>query len=113
MNVASSGSVEGIKVGVGEGVGDGDVEEGEGERRVGVNDWVEVMDGVNVIAFVVVVVDDAVKRSLSSAARRTMSFALTISASRSLSASDMSVAVFRAEVSTVRMIPSSNRALGK
>jgi len=34
MKVASSGSVEGIKVGVGEGAGDGDgdVEEGVGER---------------------------------------------------------------------------------
>jgi hypothetical protein len=115
MKVASSGSVEGIKVGVGEGAGDGDgdVEEGEGERRDGVSDWVEVMDGVDAVTFVVVVVDDAVKRSLSSAARRTMSFALTLSASKSLRASDMSVAVFCAEVSTVRRIPSSNTALSK
>jgi hypothetical protein len=114
MKVASSGSVEGIKVGVGEGAGDGDGdEEWEGERRDGVSDWVEVMDGVDAVTFVVVVVDDAVKRSLSSAARRTMSFALTLSASKSLRASDMSVAVFCAEVSTVRRIPSSNTALSK
>jgi len=38
MKVASSGSVEGTRVGVGDGDGDGDVEGGEGERREGVRD---------------------------------------------------------------------------
>jgi len=108
IKVASSGSVEGIRVGMGEGEGDseGDWEYGdededeEGDKRVGVDDWWDVMD------VVVVVVDDAVNRSFNSAAKRTMSFALTISASRSFNASDMSVAVFLAEVSTLRRIPS-------
>jgi len=60
-----------------------------------------------------VVADDAVNRSFSSAARRTISFALTISASRSFSASDISVAAFCAEVSTVRIIPSGGTASGE
>ena len=103
IKVASSGSVEGTRVGVGEGEGDseGDWEYGdedEGDNRVGVGDWWDAMD----------VVDDAVNRSFNSAAKRTMSFALTISASRSFNASDMSVAVFLAEVSTLRRIPSGS-----
>ena len=103
IKVASSGSVEGTRVGVGEGEGDseGDWEYGdedEGDNRVGVDDWWDAMD----------VVDDAVNRSFNSAAKRTMSFALTISASRSFNASDMSVALFLAEVSTLRRIPSGS-----
>lgn len=90
MKVASSGSVDGIKVGVGD--GDGEEEDEGGGTRVTVD-------------AVVLVVDDAVNRSFNSAARRTMSLALTISASKSFNASDISVAVFCAEVSTVRNIP--------
>ena len=103
MKVASSGSVEGTRVGVGVGMGEG---EGEGERRAGVDDCGEGMGTDDVVMFVVVVVDDAVNRSFSSAAKRTISFALTIRASRSFNASDMSIAVFCVEVSTVRRIPS-------
>jgi hypothetical protein len=112
MKVASSGSVEGIKVGVGEGDGDGDCkDDNEGEAKdgksAGVDDCGEVTDVV-----IVVVVDDAVNFSFSSAAKRTISFALTISASKSFNASDMSVAVFCAEVSTVWRMPSSNAKFG-
>jgi hypothetical protein len=110
MKVASSGSVEGIRVGVGEGDGDGDCEDdNEGEAKdgksAGVDDCGEVTD---VVVVVVAVVDDAVNFSFSSAAKRTISFALTINASKSFNASDMSVAVFCAEVSTVWRMPSSN-----
>lgn len=64
-------------------------------------DWIVGVD-------VVVVVEDAVNRSFNSPANRTMSFAFTIRASRSLRASDISVAVFCAELSAFCMIPSEH-----
>jgi hypothetical protein len=83
MNVASSGSVEGTSV---------------------VVDVAAEADGNGVE--VIVVVEDVVRRSFSSAAKRTMSFALTMRASRSCRASFISIAVLCAEFSTVRRMPS-------
>lgn len=98
MKVASSGSVDGTRV-----VVEYIDEEGDGDEED--ESCIEAVDVADVV-LVVVVVEDAVNRSFSSAAKRTMSFALTIRASKSFSAFLMSVAVFWAEVSTVLMIPS-------
>ena len=92
MNVASSGSVDGTRV-----VANEDEACAEGDK--GEMGWIF---GV----YIVVVVEDAVSRSLSSSANRTISFAFTIRASRSLRASNISVAVFCAELSAFCIIPS-------
>lgn len=95
MKVASSGSVDGTRVVVlayTDEWGDEDEEdEDAGKMRLGVEGRAETVDVADVV---VAIVEDAVSRSFSSAARRTMSFALTIRASRSFSASLISVAVF-------------------
>lgn len=99
--------MDGISVGVGVGDGEGD-SDGEDEDESGKRDGLYDCRGIADVVVVVVVVDEAVNRSFNSAAKRTISFALTISASKSFNASDMSVAVFCAEVSTVRRMPSKS-----
>lgn len=106
--MASSGSVEGTSVGVVNIAGEGErvgVDGVDGRaKKEGVDDRAGAIFAIAIDVVVVVLL--AVKRSFSSPASRTISFAFTIRASRSLSASDISVAAFWADVSTVRRMPS-------